>query len=252
LLSEVQHSTAAGAQQGKRTARRMREIGAPGVTRTPGTQFRKLLSVVEGLDISIAPSGLAGPRRAWTAAAESETRERSAVCEGLEGLQGISCASCLRGPATTEIDSPHLRGGRRLIPVPAASDLAGLPQTGCIVHASPHEGPALLLRAAGARNIPVSRAGAGGSPVTSRISCSLRVSRDSKASASASSSLRWALRRRWASSWLSPMVFLGIHPRLMQAPPSGPVSTSATRAPSFTPCLSALMPAAPPPMTRRS
>jgi len=66
------------------------------VTRTPGTQFRKLLSVVEVLDISIAPSGLAGPGRAWTAAAESETGRRSAVCEGLEGLQGIPCASCLR------------------------------------------------------------------------------------------------------------------------------------------------------------
>src|SRR5438132_12780952 len=38
----------------------------------------------------------------------------------------------------------------------------------------------------------------------------------------------------------------------MQVPPSGPESTSATRAPSFTPCLSALMPAAPPPMTSRS
>src|SRR5439155_18255420 len=47
-------------------------------------------------------------------------------------------------------------------------------------------------------------------------------------------------------------VFLGIHPRLMQVPPSGPESTSATRAPSFNPCLSALMPAAPPPMTSRS
>src|SRR6266550_29071 len=57
----------------------MGEIGAPGVTRTPGTQFRKLLSVAEVLDISTAPSGLAGPRRAWTAAAASETRRRSAV-----------------------------------------------------------------------------------------------------------------------------------------------------------------------------
>src|SRR5712664_2062403 len=55
----------------------MGEIGAPGVTRTPGPQFRKLLSVVEVLDISTAASGLAGPRRAWTAAAASETRGRS-------------------------------------------------------------------------------------------------------------------------------------------------------------------------------
>ena len=45
-----------------------------------------------------------------------------------------------------------------------------------------------------AGNIPVSRGGAGGSPVTSRISCSLRVSRATKASASASSCLRCALR----------------------------------------------------------
>ena len=42
--------------------------------------------------------------------------------------------------------------------------------------------------------------------MTSRISCSLRVSRNSKASASASSCLRCALRRRLASSWLSPMI----------------------------------------------
>ena len=49
--------------------------GAPGVTRTPGTQFRKLLSVAEVLDISTVVSGLAGPRRAWTAAAVSETHE---------------------------------------------------------------------------------------------------------------------------------------------------------------------------------
>src|SRR2546426_1480736 len=33
--------------------------------------------------------------------------------------------------------------------------------------------------------------------------------------------------------------------RSMQVPPRGPESTSATRAPSFTPCLRALMPAAP-------
>src|SRR5213076_3031780 len=59
-----------------------RKMGAPGVTRTPGTQFRKPLAVSEVLDISTAPSGLAGPRRAWTAAAASETGGRSAVCEG--------------------------------------------------------------------------------------------------------------------------------------------------------------------------
>src|SRR5947208_3084550 len=75
----------------------IREIGVPGVTRTPGTQFRKLLSVVEVLDISIAASGLAGPRRAWTAAAARETGGRSAVREGLEGLQSLPCASCLGG-----------------------------------------------------------------------------------------------------------------------------------------------------------
>ena len=57
----------------------MRKIGAPGVTRTPDSQFRKLLSVVEVLDTSTAASGLAGPRRAWTAAAASETDGRSAV-----------------------------------------------------------------------------------------------------------------------------------------------------------------------------
>jgi len=49
------------------------------VTRTPGTQFRKPLAVAEVLDISIALSGLARPRRAWTAAAGSETLGRSAV-----------------------------------------------------------------------------------------------------------------------------------------------------------------------------
>src|SRR5437867_7400988 len=72
-------------QYGRRRNRRrvsIREVGAPGVTRTPDSQFRKLLAVPEVLDISIAPSGLAGPRRAWTAAAASETGRRSAVCEG--------------------------------------------------------------------------------------------------------------------------------------------------------------------------
>jgi len=56
-----------------------RKISAPGVTRTPGTQFRKPLAVAAVLDISIALSGLAGPRRAWAAAAGSETLGRSAV-----------------------------------------------------------------------------------------------------------------------------------------------------------------------------
>src|SRR5262245_35138530 len=65
---------------------------------------------------------------------------------------------------------------------------------------------ALWLSTPGTGNIPVSRVGAGGSPVTSRISCSLRVSRDSKASASASSCLRCALSSCLASSWLSPMI----------------------------------------------
>jgi len=50
-----------------------------------------VLPVAEVLDISIAPSGLAGPPRAWTAAAASETGGRSAVCEGLEGC-GVSLA----------------------------------------------------------------------------------------------------------------------------------------------------------------
>src|SRR5437016_80741 len=60
----------------------MYEIGAPGVTRTPDSQFRKLLSVSEVLEIRPAPSGVAGPRRAETAAAESEPRGHSAVREG--------------------------------------------------------------------------------------------------------------------------------------------------------------------------
>src|SRR2546428_8768954 len=71
-------------------------MGPPGVPQTPDWQFRKPLAVAEVLAISSAPSGLAGPRRAWTAAAASETRGRSAVCEGPEGLQRIPCASCLR------------------------------------------------------------------------------------------------------------------------------------------------------------
>src|ERR1051326_8466025 len=59
---------------------------------------------------------------------------------------------------------------------------------------------------AGTGNTPVSSAGAGGSPVSSRTSCSLSVSRDSKAWTSVSSCLRWMLRRRLASSWLSLMI----------------------------------------------
>ena len=71
----------------------------------------------------------------------------------------------------------------------------------------PHErGAALVLPAPGMGTSSVSRAGAGGRPVTSRISCSLRVSRASKASTSASSSCRCAFKRRLASSWLSPMI----------------------------------------------
>src|SRR3989442_2978663 len=75
-------------------------MGPPGVTQPPDSQLRNLLPVVEVLDISIAPSGLAGPRRAWTAAAASETGRRSAVRERPERLQGIPCASCLQGLAT--------------------------------------------------------------------------------------------------------------------------------------------------------
>src|SRR3989442_10667235 len=69
----------AGPRQVKRTTSTLYKIGAPGVTRTPDSQFRKLVSVSEVLDITIAPSGLAGPRRAWTAAAASETRGCSAA-----------------------------------------------------------------------------------------------------------------------------------------------------------------------------
>src|SRR2546425_3918711 len=54
-------------------------MGAPGGPRPPDSQFRKPLAVAEVLDISPAPWGLAGPRRAWTAAAASETRRRSAA-----------------------------------------------------------------------------------------------------------------------------------------------------------------------------
>jgi hypothetical protein len=51
-----------------------------------------------------------------------------------------------------------------------------------------------------------SRGGAGGSPVTSRISSSSRVSCSSRAWASASSASRCFLRSRRASSWLSSMM----------------------------------------------
>src|SRR2546427_9692831 len=71
-------------------------IGAPGVTRTPGTQFRKPLAVSEVLDISTAASGLAGPRRAWTAAAASETRRRSAA-RGARGAAGYPLRFLLAG-----------------------------------------------------------------------------------------------------------------------------------------------------------
>src|SRR5438876_9686066 len=43
-----------------------------------------LQSGAEVLVISIEPSGMARPRRTWTAAASSETGGRSAVCEGKE------------------------------------------------------------------------------------------------------------------------------------------------------------------------
>jgi hypothetical protein len=42
------------------------------------------------------------------------------------GSAASGFAGSNRGPAITEIDSSHLRGGRRLIPVPAPSDLGGL------------------------------------------------------------------------------------------------------------------------------
>ena len=45
---------------------------------------------------------------------------------------------------------------------------------------------------------------------------------------------------------------VGMQPRLTQVPPSGPVSTSATRAPTLVAAFRALMPAAPPPITSRS
>jgi len=45
-------------------------------------QFRELFSVSEVLDISTAGSGLAESRRAWTAAAASETRGRSVTGKG--------------------------------------------------------------------------------------------------------------------------------------------------------------------------
>ena len=56
-------------------------------------------------------------------------------------------------------------------------------------------------------NMPLSSAGARGKPVTSRISCSLSVSRLTSASASPSSSFRCKASRRFASSWLSSMIF---------------------------------------------
>src|SRR5438093_1403715 len=83
-------------------------VGAPGVTRTPGTQFRKLLSVVEDLDISTAASGLAGPRRAWTAAAASETRRRSAA-RGARGAVGSPLRFLLAGARN------HLQANKSLV-----------------------------------------------------------------------------------------------------------------------------------------
>src|SRR5437016_7350646 len=64
-------------------------------------QFRKLLSVSEVLDISTAPSGLAGPRRAWTAAAASETRRRSAA-RGARGAVGYPLRFLLAGAGYAE------------------------------------------------------------------------------------------------------------------------------------------------------
>ena len=55
-------------------------------------------------------------------------------------------------------------------------------------------------------SIDVSSGGAGGSPVTARISSSFSVSRASSASASASSCVRCCASSRFASSWLSPMI----------------------------------------------
>jgi hypothetical protein len=52
----------------------------------------------------------------------------------------------------------------------------------------------------GTGTFPFFSGGAGGRPVTSRISSSSRVSRSSKALASTSSSLRWSASRRRASS----------------------------------------------------
>src|SRR6059036_80891 len=79
---KCQHSTPAGPPQVKRKTRKYSGNWCPRGDSNTRWQFRKPLAVSEVLDISTAPSGLAGPRRAWTAAAASETGGRSAVCEG--------------------------------------------------------------------------------------------------------------------------------------------------------------------------
>ena len=103
-------------------------------------RIRKLLSVSEVLDISPAPSSLAGPLRAWTAAAASETRGRSAAREDpLSSPHGASRILQV-WPASDGVGWPHeavsrqsasthnaeereLRGGRELPPAPRPNEI---------------------------------------------------------------------------------------------------------------------------------
>lgn len=112
---------------------------------------------------------------------------------GLLGLLGA-----LKGP---ELDAVQDGGARVLGFTTAASSLHSPGRyAGPRVVGYPDAVDAEALPAPSTDGTLASRRGAGGNPVTSRISFSLRVSRATSAAARASSCLRWAVRSRLASS----------------------------------------------------
>src|SRR4051812_7796473 len=82
--------------------------------------------------------------------------------------------------------------------------------------------------------------------------CRVTIVGQSSATSPVTVPKRPACRTTWCIRPALTRAFLGIQPRLTQVPPRGPRSMSATRAFSASAVLTALMPAAPPPMTTRS
>ncbi len=166
--------------------------------------------------MKVSEAGNEGRKRSW-----SEVMSRSRP--GIPGITGSEPAAMTKRSAASGVPSTSTMWGSLNRAVPSATRMPRFSR-------SP---------AAGRRVSTTSR---WRRCTASQSSCTLPGTVPNEA---ASRTMRWT--RPAVTS-----AFLGMQPRLMQRPPSGPRSARATRAPSSAAVLAAVIPAAPAPMTTRS